>query len=971
MFDSRTLPKVIVVSFLLAAVFGTNGCTGDDVGGTVVEDTTISPLETDVVETTDAAVEIDSESDMGPEIVQIVEEGLLCANGVDDDEDGKTDCGDQSCAQACGECIFDKDCNDGVPCTGDYCDSGTYQCRHIPSNTECDDGKYCTIDTCKLILGCSNTPSDLKCEDGDYCTDDTCDSQTGDCEFASLDDLCEDGDACTTNVCHAQDGCVISPTICDDGDLGTADMCVPAIGCVSEEVDCDGGLNTCASTPCKTASCVAGKCVYEPMECDDGASCTTDVCQAGECLYIPNDSECPSVPGNACLDSICQPFSDCGFQTIVCDDKNPCTADACNPATGYCTFNSIPGCCLDTDQCNDGNACTVDICGTDNKCQEPIQLDCDDGKGFTADMCLSGIGCVHTPEEGYCTSDDMCNSADPCIVNSWCDLTAGICHYSEKECNDGVECTEDYCENGICKVWEDHTFCAENVAPGLFCNGWFDYEPGVSVSGCIDECNNELDCDDNPCTDTWCNWGEFGSVCQEEFYYSDGNDCTGDFGEGTCYEGTCVECQFHWDCDDGNPCTEDICIPLEGAIGGGGGAGGGGGPIEELEDQGSGECSHEPLTTSAAECDGSGCTQDSCLNGLCIPGDINCSAYGNSCDVGTCVDDGSWSYCEYETAEPGEMCFTDSNAVGECNDSGICLTVCSKDLDCDDGNPCTIDECDVFYQKCAHDWNSQKWDCLSCNEDKDCTERSVCDDISGQYRMLTTGICLEGACELEPKPSLCPYCSDSFYEEYGGKVAVCQEEYLCYEQQCIEPPTFKVECESCNDDIEITVDLCTEDGGCVYEPQNWCVQYGEYLVDGECQQCQPGGSCHDGNPCVSAAECDQWGGCSEMLDYEADECVELQFCINSADCDWGNCKFNRCIPPKACETNADCPSNGRRHCYEGVCQTCMPVTFGEKPSQQGCSTSNPICQPFVQISDEDWVDETGDTTIKIYYCVPE
>jgi hypothetical protein len=45
---------------------------------------------------------------------------------------------------------------------------------------------------------------------------------------------------------------------------------------------------------------------------------------------------------------------------VACDDGNPCTADACDPATG-CTFSAAGA---DGTSCDDGDACTDnDVCG--------------------------------------------------------------------------------------------------------------------------------------------------------------------------------------------------------------------------------------------------------------------------------------------------------------------------------------------------------------------------------------------------------------------------------------------------------------------------------------------------------------------------------------------------------------------------------------------------------------------------------
>ena len=79
----------------------------------------------------------------------------------------------------------------------------------------------------------------------------------------------------------------------------------------------------------------------------------------------------------------------------TCDDGNPCTQDTCDPPTGRCRFDPLPGL-----SCNDGNACTTgDVCvpaGGGATCQGS-PLNCDDGIGCTIDSCDPAAGCLHAP----------------------------------------------------------------------------------------------------------------------------------------------------------------------------------------------------------------------------------------------------------------------------------------------------------------------------------------------------------------------------------------------------------------------------------------------------------------------------------------------------------------------------------------------------------------------------------------------
>ena len=104
----------------------------------------------------------------------------------------------------------------------------------------------------------------------------------------------------------------------------------------------------------------------------------------------------------------------------VCDDGDPCTIDACDPASGLCTSTSTadkraaaePPECADDAGCDDGDACTRDVCyATGAACtdyvwaycaHEPIigcgwctAETCDDGDACTEDACGPNDTCVH------------------------------------------------------------------------------------------------------------------------------------------------------------------------------------------------------------------------------------------------------------------------------------------------------------------------------------------------------------------------------------------------------------------------------------------------------------------------------------------------------------------------------------------------------------------------------------------------
>jgi hypothetical protein len=98
--------------------------------------------------------------------------------------------------------------------------------------------------------------------------------------------------------------------------------------------------------------------------CDDGDACTGgDACQGGACH---------------------------GGAAIGCDDGNECTDDGCDPQAGCVhAFNAIT--CEDGDLCTAPDSCAFGVC-----VPGPL-MDCKDKEYCTLDSCDPATGCVHAP----------------------------------------------------------------------------------------------------------------------------------------------------------------------------------------------------------------------------------------------------------------------------------------------------------------------------------------------------------------------------------------------------------------------------------------------------------------------------------------------------------------------------------------------------------------------------------------------
>jgi hypothetical protein len=144
------------------------------------------------------------------------------------------------------------------------------------------------------------------------------------------------------------------------------------------------------SKPCQiNAVCYAGGTLKPGDACQecDASKSATDFSARPDGAACTDGKLCTS--GDQCAAGNCQ------VAAVSCDDKNDCTADSCNTATGACVFDPIIGCngyCTQSSQCDDKNVCTTDAC-TNNACVFANNTAaCDDGNPCTdGDACAGGV----------------------------------------------------------------------------------------------------------------------------------------------------------------------------------------------------------------------------------------------------------------------------------------------------------------------------------------------------------------------------------------------------------------------------------------------------------------------------------------------------------------------------------------------------------------------------------------------------
>jgi hypothetical protein len=209
-----------------------------------------------------------------------------------------------------------------------------------------------------------------------------------------------------------------------------------------------------------TITATVGPTCTVPADCDDGLWCNgAEDCVGGNC-----------VDGTA----------------VDCSDGVGCTDDSCNEGTDSCDNVANDA------NCDNGLWCDgAEWCDDVADCQAGTAPDCTDAVACTVDSCNEGTdSCDNTPDDGYCDDGAYCNGAETC------DAGAGCLPGTDVDCDDGVGCTDDSCNEGTdsCDSIASDAYCPDN---GLFCDG-------TEYCDVVADCSSTGD----PCSG--------GEICNEE-----------------------------------------------------------------------------------------------------------------------------------------------------------------------------------------------------------------------------------------------------------------------------------------------------------------------------------------------------------------------------------------------------------------------------------------------------------------------
>ena len=296
--------------------------------------------------------------------------------------------------------------------------------------------------------------------------------------------------------------------------------------------------------------------------------------------------------------------------------------------------------------------------------------------------------------------------------------------------------------------------------------------------------------------------------------------------------------------------------------------------------------------------DGDACTHsDVCLNGQCTDGvALDCDD-GQPCTVDTCAQGGCVHAPASGPCEDGNVC-----TLGDSCKGGACVS--GQTMDCEDGNVCTDNTCNPTTG------------CVQLPNVATCTLLDLCQSGAtcggGTCHAGPSVVCADGdPCTndlCDPQTGLCEFLDTTNPCDDGN---ACTLGDLCQGGQC-QPGADK----PCDDGSPCTADACDPtSGACLHTASTGSCSDGDACTIGDtCAGgvCLPGvaTTCADANPCTDDT-CDAKIGCShanntlacsvgdacELAQCQAGQCVTT----GVKGCDDGNpCTVGTCIAPVGC-----------------------------------------------------------------------
>jgi hypothetical protein len=893
------------------------------------------------------------------------------------------------CAVSCkngGACVRKDTCD----CTetgwdGATCDAAPRSCGDgtLQPTEECDGGGCCTANckfrsagfecrkaagTCDVAEVCAGgqgeCPADQLVAAGFVCRakngvcdlDETCTGTNAACPndaFAVSSVVCR----AAASTCDAVEFCPGTGKDCpSDRKAPTTQVCRASAGPCDVTETCDGATDECPRDALQPATLV---CRASSGPCDVPELCTGTLAACPANLFAPNTLVCRNSTGPCdlavrCLGTAaqCPPVAYVPT-TTVCRPKNAsilCDAEErCNGASSACPSDlgqAVGTPCVSTDICVGNATCTASITciGLRSQCTCDTDSDCNTGNPCAVSRCvtlmapLRGRRCESTPAQDM----QVCRpSAGPCDEAERCTGTSLAC--PTDRFNTGLMCRA---ATGACG---SNTTCSGASAQ---CPAEV-FKPATTV--CRPKSTTVCDAEER-CTGA-------SSACPPDGAEQVGSTCVP--ADASCVTGakcaglgvckgqrapSCL-CTSNADCDDANPCSDEtcsngacvytpaatmaVCRPSVGPC-----------DLPELCTGSSTSCPND-LFSSTFVCRNAtdACDLPTTCSGtspLCPPqqfkpSTVVCRAKSSVLCDGAERCTGTDAACPPDGAEPvGTACLASDICMANatCTGVGACVgprsgCQCSSDAECNDSNPCSIDQCVTLVpplsgRKCIYTPAQDAQVCRAaagfCDEPERCDGARITCPVD---RFKTGLLCRDavGVCDVaevcDGTSSVCPR------DLFAGNETICRGAKAL----CDAPDRCDGGSVTCGPDLNQPFGAVCRAVAAPCDAAETC--------DGVTDVCPPDGQKVDGSTCDdldectlqtvcqagvcsgarSACNCKVDADCDDRNDCTDDTCVGLACTFTFGAANSSCSDFDACTIGDKCNTGGRC--EGRSFCENG------------------------------------------------------
>lgn len=453
------------------------------------------------------------------------------------------------------ECTEDSHCEDKSECSPSICEH--YKCvtveaeDGVPCEEGCEDPCVrgeCRAGECTQVKDFSLDGCMVTCKRHRDCVEVFPDAEcavrcvSGWCKNEDNDGFCNDKDDCTRDKC-VQDKCTYSNkpegAKCDDGDATSFGLDA-----------CDGRCSAEGTCNCGTPSPTPAPECTEDQDCDDSVDCTVDECLNGKCLHFPIQLPipCTLTPARECYVGKCIPDGSCVQEEDV--SSPGCAAPAPEEELE----------CVNDQQCDDGNACTTDICMDSGTCRS---IPSTNGTPCDEDIHLEEC------QEALC-HESRCTAFDdhycvPTVPPTPAPTPAPVVQecWNDAGCDDGNDCTMNMCihykcvsrprsDGSLCEDGDQDSDCFGKCADSV-CkpNQWCHSSGSESETAPAPEQEPAPSPEQEPAPAPEQEQTTTPSPTQEDYDDDDSSSSS---------DSHPFSCENNEDCDDYNPCTENVCI---------------------------------------------------------------------------------------------------------------------------------------------------------------------------------------------------------------------------------------------------------------------------------------------------------------------------------------------------------------------------------------------------------------------------